>query len=99
MKRFRWGKARGPKIDHAVAAVLRRAAGQVDQAAVGSAGWNAHVDGVSPIHVWPVDDLIEHDLDGEDCVCWPRLALVETPGGDVWQVVHASLDGRESKEA
>lgn len=62
------------------------------------AGWRVHVDGRSPSHVWPVDDVIEHDVVGEDCVCGPEAVLIETNDGDVWQIVHASLDGRELSE-
>lgn len=52
------------------------------------------------VHVTPVDDLIEHDIEHrEDCVCGPRVQLHETPHGDGWVYVHHSLDRREFKEA
>lgn len=42
------------------------------------------------VHVWPIDDYIEHELEGTDCVCGPQveqnLHLL---------VIHNSLDGRE----
>lgn len=45
-----------------------------------------------PIHVYPVNDLCEHDTWGTDCVCGPR---VEENG---MLVLHHSLDGREKRE-
>jgi hypothetical protein len=53
---------------------------------------------MSDYHVFPVDDLIEHDTEG-DCVCIPRVeAMTEGPGPTDWLYVHSSLDGRELKE-
>jgi len=49
---------------------------------------------VSVQHVYPAGDLIEHELEGDDCPCGPRVEFVE--GGQV--VVHHSLDGREANE-
>lgn len=45
------------------------------------------------VHVYPVADLIEHELTADACVCGPR---VEFPGEML--VVHHSLDGRELRE-
>lgn len=51
-------------------------------------------------HVFPVDDLVEHDRNSEDCVCGPELIPVERDDGSVaWIVSHHSLDGRELTEA
>lgn len=50
---------------------------------------------MSTQHVYPVNDLVEHELEGDDCVCGPTTEFVE--GGKV--VVHHSLDGREAWEA
>jgi hypothetical protein len=50
------------------------------------------------VHVLPVNDLVEHDSEGTDCVCGPRVARVETDDGDGWIVIHHSLDGRERDE-
>ena len=47
------------------------------------------------VHVWPVDDVILHDLNGTDCVCGPQL---EAGADGSWMVSHASLDGRELTE-
>jgi hypothetical protein len=50
------------------------------------------------LHVSPTDDLIEHDMatDQPDCVCGPRVEVVERPGQpDGYLIVHNSLDGRE----
>lgn len=53
-----------------------------------------------PYHVFPVNDLIEHDRTGDDCVCGPEVEPVERDDGSIgWLVVHHSLDGREEREA
>lgn len=51
-------------------------------------------------HVLPVNDLIEHEDVGEDCVCGPDVELVvsDVDGSDGWVVKHHSLDGRELLE-
>lgn len=47
------------------------------------------------IHVYPENDLIEHDVETPRCLCGPRLEI--QPSGD--QIyVHHSLDGRERNE-
>ncbi len=50
--------------------------------------------------VYPVGDLIGHDVDdGASCVCGPRVEPVQRCDGVVVQMfVHASLDGRERGE-
>jgi hypothetical protein len=54
---------------------------------------------VSNYHVFPVDDLIEHATESDDCVCIPRVeAMTEGDGPTDWLYVHSSLDGRELKE-
>jgi hypothetical protein len=49
---------------------------------------------VEPIHVHPVDDLIEHDTKGDDCVCGPDFEWVD----GTKLVIHNALDGREFAE-
>lgn len=49
-------------------------------------------------HVVPVDDLIEHSLAEDSCVCGPAVEIVPTPKGDAHIYTHASLDGRELLE-
>ncbi|WP_170931965.1 hypothetical protein [Brachybacterium massiliense] len=49
-------------------------------------------------HVYPVDDLIAHDTETEDCICGPKIELVPSETGDGWLITHNSLDGREAKE-
>lgn len=46
------------------------------------------------LHVLPVNDLIEHEDEGDECVCGPDVTFVE--GGKV--ITHHSLDGREGHE-
>lgn len=51
------------------------------------------------IHVYPDADLIDHDTNGDDCVCGPRADPVERDDGSIgWVLVHHSLDGREQHE-
>lgn len=49
---------------------------------------------MSVVHVYPTADLIEHDTEGDECVCLPTPTFV--PGGVV--IIHHSLDGRELTE-
>lgn len=53
--------------------------------------WEAKRVAPGIVHVVPVDDIIDHNLDSADCVCGPRVRQREQ--GTV--IVHASLDGRE----
>lgn len=49
-------------------------------------------------HVFPVDDLIEHEADG-GCPCGPTSEPVERVDGSIgWLLIHHSLDGRETTE-
>ena len=51
-----------------------------------------------PVHVVPVNDLIEHDVAG-DCICGPTAeAAFREDGSNGWLVTHHSLDGRELRE-
>ena len=60
--------------------------------------WRVHTDG-SPVHVWPDDDVIEHDVDSDDCICGPELEPIERDDGSFgWVIHHHSLDGRERTE-
>lgn len=51
------------------------------------------------VHTFPLNDLIDHDTDSDDCVCGPRIEPVPADDGSMgWVVVHHSLDGREANE-
>lgn len=51
------------------------------------------------VHVYPLNDLIEHETCGDGCVCVPAAEPVKRDNGSVgWLLVHHSLDGRELKE-
>lgn len=51
------------------------------------------------VHTYPVNDLIEHDTDGGDCICGPSVdAVFRDDGSNGWLIVHNSLDGRELHE-
>lgn len=49
------------------------------------------------VHVWPVDDLVAH-VAQVDCLCGPAVEYPSVANGAVL-VTHASLDGREAREA
>lgn len=53
---------------------------------------------MTPYHVYPNRDLIDHDTESEDCICGPRIEHVNTRGRDGWIITHHSLDGREKHE-
>ncbi len=51
----------------------------------------------TPVHVMPVNDLIEHVF--EDCPCGPTTEpVMRDDGSNGWLVTHHSLDGRELTE-
>jgi hypothetical protein len=51
------------------------------------------------VHAYPVNDLIEHDTESDNCVCGPTQRPVKRDDGSVgWVVTHHSLDGREKNE-
>lgn len=56
-------------------------------------GWKVEDEVHGRKHVWPVGDLIDHELIGQNCVCGPWLDLDEATG--CWFVIHRPLDGRE----
>lgn len=64
------------------------------------AGWRCHTDPTEgPLHVWPESDIVEHDLDSDDCVCGPTSEPIKREDGSVaWIITHHSLDGREQHE-
>ena len=47
------------------------------------------------IHVYPLNDLEEHDLESTLCKCEPKLII--EPNSEI-VVVHNSFDGREAVE-
>ena len=52
-----------------------------------------------PVHVFPLNDAVDHDTDGGDCVCGPTTEPVPRPDGSMgWLITHHSLDGRENHE-
>lgn len=51
------------------------------------------------VHVYPNNDLIDHDTDGGECPCGPTPEPVfDADGGCGWVITHHSLDGREAHE-
>lgn len=54
---------------------------------------------MSIVHTYPVNDLIEHELTGDDCPCGPTTEPVPRDDGSFgWLISHHSLDGREARE-
>jgi hypothetical protein len=47
------------------------------------------------IHVFPVNDLKEHDIESTQCTCIPQIII--EPDCDMI-VIHNSFDGRENNE-
>lgn len=48
------------------------------------------------VFVIPVDDLVAHEEESEDCICGPRVEPVKREDGSIgWVVIHHALDGRE----
>lgn len=51
------------------------------------------------IHTLPVNDMFDHDENGEVCVCGPEVVKVEREDDtDAFQIIHNSFDGREHSE-
>lgn len=62
-----------------------------------TAGWRSGWVEDGSVHIEPVGDLVDHEVD--DCVCVPRLEPVKRDDGSFgWLVVHNSLDNREVLE-
>ena len=60
-------------------------------------GVNREEYGTSFVH--PLNDVIEHDIYSQDCICGPTVEPVKADDGFVgWTIVHHSLDGRENDE-
>lgn len=51
------------------------------------------------IHVFPANDLIDHDTESDGCPCSPAIEAVPRDDGSFgWVATHHSLDGREFNE-
>ncbi|AYD81553.1 hypothetical protein HYP71_gp059 [Arthrobacter phage KBurrousTX] len=56
--------------------------------------WATHTDG-SPVHVWPLEDTIEHHLEGTGCPCEPKTEEVPREDGTTGVMIsHNAMDGR-----
>lgn len=54
---------------------------------------------MATIHTIPLNDLVEHDTDTDDCICGPDVeAVFREDGSNGWHILHHSLDGRELDE-
>jgi hypothetical protein len=53
---------------------------------------------IDEVHVMPVGDVIEHELD-EHCFCGPTFTPIDCEDGSInWVYTHHSADGREHSE-
>lgn len=59
-----------------------------------SAVWVRETGGRLPTHVYPINDLRDHETNGAPCWCEPEIEDT----ADETIVVHHSLDGREKFE-
>jgi hypothetical protein len=51
------------------------------------------------VHTYPVNDLVDHELEGDDCPCGATTEPVQREDGSYgWHILHHSLDGRERLE-
>lgn len=51
------------------------------------------------VHTYPVNDLIDHELEGDECPCGVTTEPVQCEDGSYgWVILHHSLDGRELNE-
>jgi hypothetical protein len=51
------------------------------------------------VHTYPINDLIQHNTDTDNCACGPTIEPVKRDDGSTgWHVLHHSLDGRELDE-
>lgn len=53
------------------------------------------------VHVHPVNDLVEHDIEGDECLCGATWEFIDPDTGEAHGeplVIHHSLDGREHQE-
>lgn len=47
------------------------------------------------IHIYPIDDWIEHDTESTDCLCEPEVVYADEEGPlDDILVIHNAVDGR-----
>ena len=54
---------------------------------------------MTTVHVLPINDLIEHEDQGDGCACGPSSEPIKRDDGSVgWVITHHSLDGREASE-
>lgn len=54
---------------------------------------------MSAVHVYPNNDVLEHDTDTDECLCGPTVESVPAGEGSFgWLVTHHSMDGREFDE-
>lgn len=61
---------------------------------------NDDTDRADYVHVMPIDDLVEHELDDDgECPCGPEVQPVEREDGSIaWLYLHNALDGRDLEE-
>lgn len=54
---------------------------------------------MSTVHVYPINDLTDHDTNSDECACGPTTEPVRADDGSIgWLITHHSLEGREANE-
>lgn len=51
-----------------------------------------------PVHLYPEDDVFDHDTDNWTCLCGPKREIQYGPNGTDWLITHHSMDGREHRD-
>jgi len=54
---------------------------------------------MTAVHTYPVNDLVDHNTNNDECICGPTTEPVKRDDGSIgWHILHHSLDGREKTE-
>lgn len=62
-------------------------------------GWRAEFDGRT-VQLFPLGDLVDHDLTSDTCLCGVALRILRAPSGAAVELVsHHALDGRDADAA
>jgi hypothetical protein len=48
-------------------------------------------------HVYPLNDILEHDVETDDCACLPHRTMNNDQSA--WLLIHNAWDGRRDEDA
>ena len=61
-----------------------------------AAGWKTEETTDDEVHVHPLEDLVDHVLDEDMCICGPWVECIPREDArDGWMYTHHALDGRD----